>query len=264
MFACRFPKYFHLTSHAEALSLWESCKPAKGYSDPDWRSLFDRRRDNSIVRKDNKGRVHFRLYSTDVVTFNPDNTVDLDPVSTRSTCNFVDAILGRGVDAMWSDRSHPAPSMLTRVSGRVYHTPEFATLSYDTTLDSPKWVLLAGAKPMTQYRVDKAKAKQVLVSSGFNQFSLWLKTQSRMGVDPREGGRYSSDSIGPNQAACLDDLDSYPHIARGWSAYKTVDTQLAALRKEVYKYHGATAETEVLSVDYSEIDNLLASLRKYA
>jgi hypothetical protein len=61
----------------------------------------------------------------------------------------------------------------------------------------------------------------------------------------------------------LDEVDRYPDIVRDWSAFTTVDTQLAALRLQVQKYHDTVTTEEVPYVsDWRELTSITASKRR--
>jgi hypothetical protein len=260
MFACRFPKRFHLADYQSAQSLWDRCqKHRKGTSHFDSRSLFDRYRDNSQIILDTKGQISFRLYDTDVVVFDPDGTVILDPVATQSTRNFVHAILERGVYPLWTDRHANNPDKLTQVGDQVYHTPGFAALRWDTTGDSPEWTLVGGAEPMVRPGLDRSKSRQVLAQSGYHEFVAWLKAAITLGVDPRGSGRGPSTIDVPR----LKDPAYYGNIVENWSGYQHVNDQLEILRRKVYQYYDAVSETEITSVHYNELPALLAAMRRY-
>lgn len=267
MFACRFPKHFHLTDYQSAKDLWDrSQKNREGSSNSAYfasRSLFDRYRDNSQITWGTKDQISFRLYSTDVVTFDPDGTVTLDPVTTQSTRNFVHAILERGVTPLWADRHTANPDRLTQVGDQVYHTPQYATLRWDITGDSPQWTLVGGAEPMTKPTLDRSKSRTVLADSGYTQFAVWLKTAITLGADPRSKDRWSRRGPSTADVPRLKDPAHYGNAVENWSACSHVNDQLETLRRKVYQYYDAVTEVEVMSVHYSELPALLASMRRY-
>lgn len=264
MFACRFPKKLRITNHAEAFALWEKSPKKKGYSDPDWRDPFGRPRDNTVVRKDRHDNIHFRLYSTDVVTVAPDDTVTLEPVATPSTVNFVYAVLGGHLVPHWADRQRPCPRMMTEVGGKFYHTPDYADVKFDK--NTQQWQLLAGDRSVDIPQLDRSKARSVLRDSGFKTFELWLKTQLKLGVDPRGGDRWSArdNYTRRDVLRCLDEPDRYGDIARGMSAYRHVNDQLAEMRLALYKFYGITDTIEVPYFNsFYEMTAAFAKMRKY-
>lgn len=265
MFACRFPKMLRVTDYQSALALWDKSPKKKGYSDPDWRDPFGRPRDNTVVYKASNGDIRFRLYSTDVVTVHPDDTVTLEPVSTPSTNNFVWAVLGGPLRTHWTDRAYPCPDMITEVGGKLYNTPGFAHVRFDK--DTQQWQMLGGDKPIDVPILDRSAARKLLKTSGFKTFELWLKTQLKLGIDPRQGDRWSARSHHTSNAVlrCLDEPDRYGDIARGISAYMPVSDQLSQMRLALYKYDGLADTTEVPYFnDWSEMTAAFAKMRKYA
>lgn len=263
MFACRFPKHLRITNHAEAFALWEKSPKKKGYSDPDWRDPFGRPRDNTVVRKDRHDNIHFRLYTTDVVTVAPDDTVTLEPVATPSTTNFVYAVLGGHLVPHWTDRQHPCPRKMTEVGDKFYHTPDYATVKFDRP--TQQWQLLAGDRSIDVPQLDQSAARKLLKTSGFKTFELWLKTQLRMGIDPRQGDRWARREHTSNAVLrSLDEPDRYGDIVRGMSAFANVNDQLAQMRLALYKFYGLSDTVEVPHFNSrSEMDAAFAKMRKY-
>lgn len=263
MFACRFPKRLGITDYASAHALWDKSPMKKGHNDPDWRDPFGRPRDNTKVIKDSRGQIRFRLYSTDVVTVSPDDTVTLDPVSTNSTNAFVRAVLGGPIWTHWTHWSHPLPDMVTQVGGRLWHTPGFVHIRYDQS--SREWRMLGGNVTIDVPQLDRAAARRVLRDSGFKTFELWLLTQIRMGIEPRQGTRWgNTNHTSNNVLRCLDEPDRYGDIARGMSCYGAVADQLAQMRLALYKFHGVIEAVEVDSfADWSEANSAFAKMRKY-
>lgn len=265
MFACRFPKHLRLTGYTEALALWEKAPKKKGHSDSDWRDPFGRPRDNTVVRKDRRDQIRFRLYSTDVVTFCPDNTVVLEPHASSSTNNFVRAVLGGHIWTHWSDRSHPLPDMVTHVGGRLWHTPGFTTIQYDPFTEG--WQMLDGNVAFEVPQLDKSAARRLLRDSGFKTFELWLRAQLRLGIDPRSRdlyGRHAADHTGRDVLRALGDMSQYGTIAAKLSAYRTPDDLFREMRLALYKFHGICDTVEVDSfASWSECNSAFAKMRKY-
>jgi hypothetical protein len=263
MFACRFPKHLRLTDYQSAHALWDKSPKKKGLSDPDWRDPFGRPRDNTVVRKDRHDQIRFRLYSTDVVTFCPDDTVELEPHASPSTNNFVRAVLGGWISTHWSCRTHSLPDMVTHVGGRVWHTPAHATIQYDPLTEG--WRMVGGNVPFSVPQLDRSATRKLLRDSGFKTFELWLMTQIRLGIDPRGGGRYApADHFDHDFLRCLDEPDRYSAMAEGMSDYRRAKDQMASIRLALYKYHGVLDTIEVDSfADWSEANSAFTKMRKY-
>jgi hypothetical protein len=265
MFACRFPKHLRLTDHQSALAFWEKSPKKKGHIDSDWRDPFGRPRDNTVVRKDSWGQIKFRLYGTDVVTFCPDNTVVLAPHASPSTNNFVRAVLGGHIWTYWSDRSHPLPDMVTHAGGRLWHTPEYATIQYDPL--TKEWQMLDGNVPFAVPQLDRSAARKLLKTSGLKTFELWLRAQLRLGIDPRSRdlyGRHAADHTSRDVLRALDDMSQYGTIAAKLSAYRTPDDLFREMRLALYKFYGICDTTEVDSfANWGECDSAFGKMRKY-
>ena len=258
-----------VSSYIAALSKWESIKPIRGRKDQNTRPLYRRTNDTTTIRKLDNGSIAFRLHSTDVVTFNVDGTMDLEPYSSVSTCAFVRAVLGyhNSIHAHWSDRDHNLPNHVTQVEERYYHTPTFATLSKDDTTN--KWTLLAGNEPFDVVTLDRQLTKEALKDTGYNDFKLWLATQIRLGLDPRGEDRWRRGPYDWSHRDVSSYLTAGPEgwgeMVRRMSSRCDINRELEALRRAVYKYAGAVTTTEVpYFEDYKALSSAFASTRKYA
>ena len=266
MFSSSFDT-LNITDYGKALSKWEGTKPIRGRKDQNTRPLYRRTDDTKTIRKLNNGSIAFRLHSTDVVTFNKDGTLDLEPYSSVSTCAFVRAVLGyhNHIHAHWSDRDHSLPNHVTQVDSHYYHTPSFATLS---KVDN-KWSLLAGSEPFEVTTLDKKLTKAALEETGYNQFKVWLTTQIRLGLDPRKGDSWRRGPYDWSHRDVSSYLTNGPNywgeMVRRMSPRCEVSRDLETLRRAVYKYAGAVTTTEVpYFEDYKAMSNAFASTRKYA
>ena len=261
MFSATFSS-LNINSYEQALAKWESIVPIRGRS-TDVRPLF-RRSDTAVVDKARNDSIVFRLYSTDVVTFNTDGTVDLEPYASNSTNNFVWSILR--LRTLWADRHHCIPDHITEVEGRYYHTPEFVTVQWSK--DSNRWEYVAGAKPFDVPSVDMSMTRKAKEESGYNAFALWLNTQLRLGVDPRQGDSWRTSpydwstrevsqylSVGP---------EGWAEMTRRMSRRTNIEADLEALRRAVYKWGGCVDTTEVPHFeDQSTMMAAFSRMRKY-
>lgn len=260
-----------VSNYISALSKWESIKPIRGRKDQNTRPLYRRGDDTKTIRKLNNDSIAFRLHSTDVVTFNKDGTVDLEPYASVTTCSFVRAVLGyhNHIHAHWSYRDHSLPNHVTQVEGRYYNTPSFATLSKTEGPGGTCWSLLAGSEPFEITRLDKTLTKEALEDTGYNKFKLWLATQIRLGLDPRKGDSWRSGAYDWSTRDVSSYLTAGPEgwaeLVRRMSKRCEVSRELEVLRRAVYKYAGAVPTEEVPYFEnHSAMTNAFASTRKYA
>jgi hypothetical protein len=256
-----------ISDYISALSKWESIKPIRGRKDQNTRPLYRRGDDTKTIRQLNHGSIAFRLHSTDVVTFRKDGTVDLIPYASVTTCAFVRAVFGwrNDVTAYWSDRAHGLPDNVTKIEGRYYNTPSFATL----LSTRGHWSLLAGAETFEITRLDRQLTKEALDDTGYNQFKLWLTTQIRLGLDPRQGDSWRSGPYDWSERDVSSYLTAGPEgwaeLVRRMSKRCEVSRELEMLRRAVYKYAGAVTTEEVPYFDDDRtMSNAFASTRKYA
>lgn len=241
-----------ILSYEQAVARHDSIKPIRGRS-VDTRPLGRRSNDNLTIRRLHDDSIAVRLYSTDIITYRPDGTIELEPYSSKLTDDAVRHILRGGVSAQYTSPVGP----VLWVKHKGYRIPDFAVLDRDLNL-------IAGSKPFTKYSVDRKLSNKAMQESGFNQFRLWLLTQLRLGIDPRQGDRWSGQYISDNVVRCLDQPSCYTDIVREWSAHRNVSDQLRSLRLAVQKYYGCVTEVELAYVnDWKELASVQSSHRKY-
>lgn len=264
MFAARFDRLY-IRTYGDALAKFDSIKPVRGRADTDSRPLYRRNDSAKVIRKDSKGVIHLRYYSTDVLSYNPDNTIDITPYPSLSTAAFVRAALGYKVNPMWSRRGTSIPDHVTAVGGKIYHTPEFLTVKYNPETDD--YAFLGGSVPFEIPQLDKTLTNEAVKESGFKQFALWLKTQIRLGLDPRCGDTWRRHPYGWSErdvSTYLTDVSGWSELVRRMSTRCNVDTELAALRLVVYRWYGCTDTVEVPWFDsYAEMASAFNRVRKY-
>lgn len=267
MFSASF-KFLNIHSYEQAHTLWESITPIRGRS-TDVRPLFRRSNDNAIVYKNGRDQsVRFRLYQTDVVTFNTDGTVDIEPYASRSTNNFAWAVLrGHSVRPHWADRHHPCPDHVTEIGGKFYHTPDFVTVQWDK--DAAGWSYVAGAQTFDVPTLNMSLTREARKDSQYDQFSLWIKTQFRLGVDPRMGDTWRTTPYDWSTREVSQYLavgpEGWAEMTRRMSRRTNIDADLASLRLAVYKWAGyCLDEIEVPYFNsFSEMTSAFDKMRKY-
>jgi hypothetical protein len=247
-----------ITSYEQAVAKHDSIVPIRGRS-TDTRPLGQRRNDNFTIRKLDNGSVAIRLYQTDIITYHDDGTIDLEPYASKLTDEAVNQVL-RG--AVWASYTNPVGPVLwirnsaTNNTSMGYLVDGCATLGKDLNI-------IAGTKPFTRYSVNRKKANAAC-AKGFDQFKLWVQTQVRLGIDPRQGERWGTVSLSNMALACLDEPDRYADIARGMSTYVTVDSHLDAIRRQVLTYHDCIEETEVAYVTaYKQLTAIQSSKKRW-
>lgn len=257
-------------SFEAALAKYNSITPIRGRRDQNTRPLVSRKSDTLTIRVDNPEdprSVIFRLYSTDVVTYNIDGTIDLDPYPSRMTNMMVWSLLGRQVCTYWASRYRGVPNHVTQVGTRYYNTPEFCTI--DTLTPSGEWQVVGGSKPFTVPQIDRAKAKQALLDTDFYSFKLWLDTQIRIGLDPRSNKFYwktSANNWAPHSTVRMlqDGTTGWTEMVSEMSGRCSLKTELDAIRQAVYKYADVYDTVEVpYFEDYREMQNALKTMRRY-
>lgn len=247
-----------ITSYEQAVAKHDSIVPIRGRS-TDTRPLGQRRNDNLTIRKLDNGSVAIRLYQTDIITYHDDGTIDLEPYASKLTDEAVNQVL-RG--AVWASYTNPVGPVLWIRNSATNNTSMGYLVDGCATLDKDLNII-AGTKPFTRYSVNRKKANAAC-AKGFDQFKLWVQTQVRLGIDPRQGERWGTVSLSNIALACLDEPDRYADIARGMSTYVTVDSHLDAIRRQVLTYHDCIEETEVAYVTaYKQLTAIQSSKKRW-
>jgi hypothetical protein len=242
-----------ILSYEQALNKHNSIVPIRGRS-TETRPLGQRKNDNFTIRiLANSGSIAIRLYSTDIITYHKDGTIELEPYGSKLTDDAVRGVLRGAVTPMYTNPVGP----VLYTKDKYYRIPRVATLDKDFNL-------VSGSAPFTHYQVDKTKGAAALKQSGYKQFALWLNTQLRLGIDPREGSYWGSFYPSTEMIRTLDQPEYYHDIARGMPR-TNVNDQLTNLRRAVHKYYDTITETEVPFLDdWRQLNSIRASQRQWA
>ena len=257
-----------MLSYTSALNKYNSIKPIRRRADQNTRPLADRKNDNLTIRLEETNHdIVVRLYSTDIIRYSADgdgytNDIMLDPYTSSLANRIVTSILGPHVFTHWSDRCHPAPSLITEVGGRYYHTPEYALVRPHQT----GWALVAGAEPIRVPKLDRKVAKQALRDSNYYTFKLWLETRIRLGV-AEFGHRWGTRPFDWTPSTAMGYLRQGE---AGWAEISArmgngipLERELESLRRAVYKYEMCHDEVEVPYFEsYRELHNAISQIRR--
>ncbi len=127
------------------------------------------------VRKVSDGSVVFRLHSTDVVKWHPDNSITIEVYTSQSTQAFADCLLPPGIHTGGGmTQLHVGNSWSTRkiypIAGTVRIAPDHETI------DTPVvW---------EKRRVDRKVAKAVLAQTNYAEYREWWQLMTAM-AEPR-------------------------------------------------------------------------------
>jgi hypothetical protein len=241
-----------ILSYEDAVERYDGTKPIRGRS-TDIRPLGRRSNDQFTINRHNDDSIAVRLYHTDIIIYRPDGTIELEPYSSRLTNDYVRHILSGGVTPNYNSQA----GRVLWVKHKGYLIPRCAVLS-------PDFDLISGSEPFIKYSLNRKRSNKALHDSGFNQFSLWLRTQIRLGLDPRQGHRWVTDTLTDSSVRCLDMPEYYSLIVRDLNAFRNVDDQLKDLRFAVLKYYDCIDATEMPFVnDWKELASVVSSKRRY-
>jgi hypothetical protein len=251
-----------MLSYRSALATYNSIKPVRGRSDQNERPLANRRNDNLTIRLEpTTNDIIVRLYHTDIIRYNDDDVIVLDPYPSAMTNRVVWNILGPYVQTHWSDR-YRGPGLITEVGGRYYHTPSFAVVQPRET----GWVLVDGAKPVEVPYLNRKEAKQALRDANYYTFQIWLETRVRLGVaEFGHSFRRAPFDWTPQTAAeyLRQGETGWAEIAARMSNRLSLSAELRAIREAVYEYESCyDTKTVEYFHSYSEYKNALNQIMR--
>lgn len=252
-----------MLSYSQAYSKWESIKPVRGRSDQSTRPLARRGNDNLTIRHNPaNGDVIVTLYRTDLITYHTDGLITIEPYASALTNRIMSCILGHYIRAYWADRDYRTPDFITEVGGRYYNTPGLFVVDPRKT----PWVLGAGSKPFMVPRLDRSKAAKTLRETGYREFTTWLDTQIKLGVDPRTvrtGSMYKFNNRGIVE--CLRaGFTGWSDLVQSFSLHKPLEDQLRDVRRAVYEYESCIETEEVAYYEgWGELQSVLNRMKVY-
>lgn len=180
-----------LHDYAAALDRWSRTKPWRNGTDGNERPLGLRTAKHKTIRKLTDGSIACKLYSTDVVTYHPDDTITLHPYGSVSTDKFANAILPAGIRTSFNNaQSHITLRVFENNgwSNRLYRIYRAAnTFTVIRRGDSRmSWVPIAGQeiKPFEVPRMDIKAANAALKLHGFADFQAWAKSYLAIANEP--------------------------------------------------------------------------------
>jgi hypothetical protein len=250
-----------LLSYGSALKHYNSVVPIRGRSTDVRPASSNRKNDSLLITKcDKTGDISIRLYGTDIITYSAEgdgemNEIRLQPYSTRLTDHVVCNVLSPHVFAHYCS---PVGSVV-EVGGRFYNMK-------DEVVIKPAqrgWTLLSGSKPFIKFKLNRAEAKDALERYKFKEFSLWCRTQLRLGLDVRQQhNRYHSRFYGLTHVNKMAFEHEWLNLIREMTANYDISHELGILRQSVYvKDQCYDATTVDCVTSHSELRNIARSCK---
>jgi hypothetical protein len=251
-----------ISNYAEAVKAYNKIKPVRG-RDPNERPLAGRTNWNLTIRTDSAESFIVKLYRTDVVIFQKDGHILLEPYGSRLTNDVVSGLLRHtDIRPVWKD-TYQTPRCFTKVGGHYYHTPNYVDI-----LDGQ---IVGGAVPVDIPRVDRKALNAALKQYKFNEFKSWLMTLDRLGHF--ESMRTSLESwrwVKPSAYTLIEYLEAGPE---GWRNLITEHTNssvsasylLTFVRDTIRDHEDCIRYETTHSFDnYRALGNAIKAVRKFA
>lgn len=247
---------FGIVSYEAALKLHDSVSPIRGRPF-EVRPLSSGRRETVTISLNHpSSSVRIDHYGTTLLEYHPDNTVTINPYSTKTSGNVFTALLGsgvgrsRGFSQCWTIAE---PGSVTEIGYKYYYTPNSVTVDlkatpYPTPTEPPPTFVVP--------TLDKSKAAK-LNHQLVKPMAKWLRTAIKLGVDPR-GDRYFGGSIISSfqiYELLKDGQPGWAYVAQdGMSKSDNLEDSLTWTRSAVYEAGGALgSEAYPYAEDYAEL-----------
>ena len=159
--------------YADALKAWETSKPWKyTHRTPEWRRRPDNERPicQSLRRHEHKsiinrgGAIAFRLYDTDVITYYPDDSIEIDPYNSTATDDFAGSFFPDGVRAQMNCGAIVVGGWQT---GRYYRA--YKPMHLKRTDGEYPWEVI-DPQPWEKKVIDRAELRSFCARWGYNTF----------------------------------------------------------------------------------------------
>lgn len=236
-----------------ALKVWSETKPWRGYTNEhDERPLdANRSKKNFSIRKKSDGAIACRLYRTDVVTFCPDGSIDIQPYPSSATNRFAGHLLPSGVAAGFTDKAHVLwfghGNRWDAESGmRGYQLSSARpTKIVQQWADSGDWSISPTTPPVPfeKYLIGPG-ARAALKAAGYEDFRAWLRAARGL------GGEGNDEEPSVVQRRIDEDRLAFLATRERWTEVLALhpnedDGMLQAMRKAIYTRGGHVLMVEV-------------------
>ena len=154
----------------------------------------------SIRLLQSNGGIACRYWNTDVVVFDPDGAITLHPWRSASTDAFANALTPSGVETHFNNSfgvlvsavDADAPGNRWERPRRIYHLDGYRDgVTFERREDGQWWPREPERYTQTfdVPRVDRSRARAVLLKRDFKRFKLWVMTAAMMNAgQPHEWG----------------------------------------------------------------------------
>lgn len=183
-------------SYAAALSRWESVTPIRGSN---LRPLGNRRKQHQEIIKRADNSIACKLYRTDVVTFHPDESVEVRTYNSRSTATFADALLPSGLRA-FMHLGRMAVRMACDTGTEAFFESA-QTLIFRKTSHS-NWELTTVPAEQEHVVLDKVKTREI--RKALKPYADYAGALLRLGVKPEARKGVDHQEMNHHLKHCLD------------------------------------------------------------
>ncbi len=243
-----------LDDHTQALRHYDKVVPIRGSSNI--RPIGCRRKQHMRIHVLHDGSVACRLYSTDVVTYHPDDSITIRSWSSNSTNDFAYAILPSGI----------RPAFTKEISSVNYYTAEGEWLYVNASrpltferVNGGRWrVVGEEPEPYYHYKIDRKKMNAAVKASGLDQFETWLRAY--VAVSGNTALPYAS----------LGDHHALDYLGQGVDGYRTLagayglTLVVQQMRHFVTREYGCVTVTTKPRLEEHEFESVMSSIKRLA
>lgn len=243
-------------SYARALEVWRTTKPWRGRTlETDARPLGKRNAKHKMVRKRGDGAIAFTLYNTDVVTYHPDGSAEIEPWAFVSTTAFAHRLLPDGVYPLFTN----ALGKLVEVHGDCYRIDSSVRLVRDEQTGGFLPSVATPTLPFDVYTLDRLKAREALKKHRYADFRAWLRSYDAL----------SERRLPILNAEIVDYHKKVEMLDAGverWSeliSFRSVLDTLETVRRAIYKIEKCVSVEHPLTVNIARLRSVDEAERRW-
>lgn len=214
-----------IRSYADAVKVWQKAIIFPRIPNGP-RGLVDRRKKHLTIERTEAEDIILRLYGHAVVLWRKDNSITIyAPRVTRSTGKFASHCTPSGMHvSTWNDRY-----LCANVGGRLYKIADEITFRQH----GKDWKADQITSPWQKSVVNRERAKQALVTIGYEDFRLWFKTYIQMAAKPYGSASWIDN---PSIIIMLRDRNKWRDLvtSRFPNAWSQPDKALSEIRQAIY------------------------------
>ncbi len=223
---CRATSLPAIDSYEKAAAEWEKTKPIRGRAYTDKRPLGKMRAVDRFAIIKRGDSYALRYHNTDVVTYHADGSITLDYWASKSTDEFANRLLPKGVTSWFTCALGAAVILSQQGEDRLYLLGRNQHMVFDHGISGYR---LEQPKAIEVYGIDRKAARAALKATRYRTFMHWLEMKENLEPDR------ARPKTPLHPARMLEYLDKGP---LGWPALGEMMNVEDKLRNAIYAAAG--------------------------